>query len=76
MGCFFCKGTLKNSFTNHVVNLQNCIIIIKNVPCEECTQCGETFYSDDVAEQLEEIVNKFKKMVRDVAIFDYANMVA
>lgn len=45
----------KNSFTTHVVNYSNSVIIIKNVPCEECEQCGEIFYSDEVAEQLENL---------------------
>ncbi|MFR2155542.1 MAG: YgiT-type zinc finger protein [[Eubacterium] siraeum] len=31
----------KNSFTTHVVNYSNSVVIIKNVPCEECEQCGE-----------------------------------
>lgn len=74
--CFFCKGDLKQSLTDHVVRLENCIIIIKNVPCEACTQCGETFYSDATATHLEVLVNSVKNMVRDVAVFDYASMVA
>ena len=28
--------------TNHVVNYKGCVIIIRNVPCEECVKCGET----------------------------------
>ena len=76
MSCFFCKGNMKNSTTDHVVTLENCIIIIKNVPCEECSQCGETYYSDAVASQLEEIINRVKLIVRDVAIFEYKTMVA
>ncbi len=76
MNCFFCKGRLKNSTTDHIVNLKACIIIIKNVPCEECSQCGEIYYSDETAQKLEKIVNKVKGMVREVAIFEYENIVA
>lgn len=50
--CMYCK----NSTTTHVVNYNNCTIIIKNVPCLECTQCGEKYYIDEVAEHLEDIV--------------------
>lgn len=52
---------IKNSFTTHVVNYSNSVIIIKNVPCEECEQCGEIFYTDEVAEQLEKLVEAAKK---------------
>ncbi len=48
--CMLCKcKMIKNSFTTHVVNYSNSVIIIKNVPCEECEQCGEIFYTDEVA---------------------------
>ena len=34
---FYCKcKTTKPSVTTHVVTFDNCVIIIKNVPCEEC----------------------------------------
>ena len=71
MNCFLCKGSLLNSMTNHVVNLKNCIIIVKNVPCTECVQCGETYYNDKVAMQLEKIVNNFKSVITEVAIINY-----
>ena len=42
--CVFCKGnTLRKSTTTYVVNYKNSIIVIKNVPCEECEQCGEKY---------------------------------
>ena len=40
--CMYCKNsTTVASTTTHVVNYNNCIIVIKNVPCLECEQCGE-----------------------------------
>ena len=55
----YCKNsTTVNSTTTHVVNYKNCIIVIKNVPCLECEQCGEKYYTDEVAERLEVIVNR------------------
>ena len=71
MNCFYCKGTLKDSNTTHVVRLATCIIIIKNVPCTECVQCGQTFYDDDVAQQLEKIVKEMKTAMTEVAIVNY-----
>ena len=59
--CMYCKNsTTFNSTTTHVVNYKNCIIVIKNVPCLECDQCGEKYYTDEVAERLELIVNMAK----------------
>ena len=72
MNCFLCKGTINDSITTHVVRFKTCIIIIKNVPCSECVQCGETFYDNDVALQLEKIVNKMKTTFTEVAIINYS----
>lgn len=71
--CMYCKcKTITSSFTTHVVNYKNCIIIIKNVPCEECEQCGEKYYSDEVAMQLEYLVNTAKQLMQEVAVIDYS----
>lgn len=70
--CMFCKcDTAKESVTTHVVNYRNCIIVIKNVPCEECEQCGEKFYTDEVTERLEELVSAAKRLMQEVAVIDY-----
>jgi YgiT-type zinc finger domain-containing protein len=76
MTCFRCKGSLENKLTNHVVNLEDCIIIVKNVPAEVCSQCGETYYSDGVAEQLEKIVTALKGLVTEIAVVNYSDKTA
>ena len=71
--CMYCKcKTTTPSITTHVVNYKNCIIIIKNVPCEECEQCGEKYYSNAVAKQLENLVNIAKQFMQEIAIIDYS----
>ena len=63
--CMYCKNsTTVNSTTTHVVNF-------KNVPCLECEQCGEKYYTDEVAERLETIVNMAKKLMQEIAVIDY-----
>ena len=70
--CMFCKcNTLKASTTTHVVNYKDCVIVIKNVPCEECEQCGEKYYTDEVAEQLENMVEKAKQLMQEISVMDY-----
>lgn len=68
----YCKNSsFKKSITTHVVNYKDCIIVIKNVPCLKCDQCGEKYYTDDVAEKLEEIIDTAKKMMQEIAVIDY-----
>ncbi len=70
--CMFCKNkTYTESTTTHVVNYQNSIIIIRNVPCLECDQCGEKYYTDEVAEKLERLVNSAKQLMQEISVVDY-----
>ena len=69
-----CKGDIIHTKHTYIQEFENCIII-KNVPALVCTQCGEVYYSDDIAEKLEEIVNRLREMVKDVAIFEYEKVV-
>ena len=43
MTCFMCKGMLEKSTTTYMTECNGCYIIIKNVPCKKCTQCGEEY---------------------------------
>jgi len=42
------------------------------VPCEECEQCGEKYYSNEVAKQIESLVNTAKQLMQEIAIIDYS----
>lgn len=73
--CMFCKAdSVSPSVTTHVVNYKDTIIVIKNVPCEECDQCGEKYYTDEVAEKIERLVNLAKQMMQEIAVLDYAKV--
>ena len=75
--CFYCKcKTTKPSVTTHVVTFDDCIIILKNVPCEECEECGEKYFSDEVMIRLEKIVESARAIASEVFVTDYNNKVA
>lgn len=77
MKCFMCKGEAVEGKTNHVVTLENgCIVIVKNVPCLRCKQCGETWYTGTVAAQFEEIVNALETTLTEIAVVNYPGRVA
>lgn len=76
MKCFYCKSELEVSTTTHVAELENCIVIIKNVPCMKCEQCGEVVYSGAVAKRLDEILDSFEKAMTEIAIVNYTGSVA
>ena len=76
MACFMCKGSLENKSTTFMVDTGNCIVIVKNVPSQVCSQCGETSYADNVAAQLEIIVSEARKVLSEITVVNYAASVA
>ena len=57
--------------TTFTVEYNDCIIVIKNVPCFECMRCGEIIFSDEVSEKLERIVEAAKAIMQEVSVIDY-----
>ena len=73
--CMYCKcDDLIESTTTHVVNYKGCVIIVKNVPCEECEQCGAKYYSDETARQLEKLVNTAKQLMQEISVINYTKV--
>lgn len=77
MNCLMCSGKLENKLTTFMVDLNHCIVIVKNVPSQVCSQCGEVSYNNSVAKQLEAIVNAIKSnTITEIAVVNYAEKVA
>lgn len=76
MRCFMCKGYLNDELTTFMVDIGNCIIIVKNVPSQVCRQCGEVSYNNDVTKQLEVIVNSLRSSITEIAVVNYSDKVA
>jgi len=76
MTCFRCKADTIAKLKTHAATLDKCVIIVKNVPALVCEQCGEVYFTDDVMQNLEIIVDKLESIIKEVAIVDYADNVA
>ena len=72
---------LKDKF-NHFIDLSEqvgrpCFIIVKNVPCYICTECGEQFIDGKTMERLEEITDRIlNAQCMEVAVVNFADGVA
>ena len=74
MKCFFCKDEMVEATTTYMEDLGSCIVIIKNVPCMKCPQCGEVSYSGTVVRQIEQITDKLTDQLTEVAIVNYSKI--
>lgn len=71
MSCFYCKGDIVPSTTVYTVQIGNTVIVIKNVPCEECEQGGEIEISHEVMLKIDHIIELATQLMQDVAVIDY-----
>ena len=71
MKCIECGNVTQETLKKHIAELDNCVLIIKNVPSHVCPHCGEVYYDNDVAKKIEEIVTRFKDFIQEVAIIEY-----
>ena len=76
MECFMCKGELQEKKVTYIVDLENTIIIIKDVPAKVCTKCKEKYFDDKTTENIEKIVNELKELALEVTIVNYKERVA
>jgi len=76
MNCFRCKGSAESTLKTHAVTLDNCVIIVKKVPSFVCSQCGEAYFTDDVMQNLEDILDKLEGIIKEVAIVEYSSHAA
>lgn len=74
MKCIECGNEAVKKSKKYVAELENCVLIIKNVPAYVCPHCGEVYYDNDVAMKIEEIIKRFEGFVQEVAIIEYSKV--
>jgi len=75
MKCFVCKGTLEDKKTAFMAEMGTSIIIVKNVPSQVCTQCGDVSYNNDVADCLDQIITGMRAVLTEIAVVNYSDRV-
>ena len=75
MKCFFCgaESEWKNTTTSETTDYEGRLIIIKNIPCDECEGCGEKYFQDEVMERLEKLFDKAKNVFSENVQMDYSD---
>lgn len=72
MNCLVCKGgTMVESSEPYFAKLKNGYLIIENVPCFKCEQCGEILFSAAVIERIEDLIASCEKITSKIFIVDY-----
>jgi YgiT-type zinc finger domain-containing protein len=67
---------MEEGTTTHVAELGSCLVVVRNVPCSRCAQCGAVTYTAAVARRLETILDGLSNTLTEVAIVNYSDKVA
>ena len=74
MKCLCCKADAIEESTNaYCAHLKNCYVIIENVPCLKCAQCGEVLYASDTLEKIDVLLERAEMIASRILIVDYQN---
>ena len=68
-----CGAKAEKGYTTSVTDLENCLLIVRNVPCYKCTECNEIVYTGDVVKRLEQITEQAKQFAQEISIVNYSS---
>ena len=74
--CPLCGGNKKSATTTFAVDYKSGVVVVRNVPASVCSQCGEEWIPDNIAEKLESIVESARIGQRQVEVVNFAYTVA
>lgn len=72
MKCLICKAdSMVSDRSTYFAQLPDCYVIIENVPCKKCTQCGEVVYSASVMEKIDDLLKTVQALASKILIMDF-----
>ena len=69
--CTFYKGATREGLSTFTADFEDCIVIIRNVPSHICEQCGETYYTTEVMQQVYRIVQSVRETMSEITVVNY-----
>ena len=77
MKCGICKAEMEEAAVTYTGDIEQAVIVIRNVPAHVCTECGNTWYSGTVAAKLEKMIDFYTSSAgSEVSIINYTKLVA
>lgn len=69
--CPSCGGNKKSGFTTFTVDMKETLVVIRNVPATICSLCGNEWLSDEVAANIESIVEDAQEKHHSFEVTQY-----
>ena len=71
--CPVCGGSIEKGKTTYTADMDFGLVVVREVPAEVCTQCGEEWIDPEVAKKLETIVNQAREKGAEIEILSYGS---
>ncbi|MDR2900036.1 MAG: YgiT-type zinc finger protein [Treponema sp.] len=73
MKCGICKADMEEKNVTYTEDVDQAVIVIRQVPAHVCTECGNIWYSGTVVIELEKLVDMFVSQTgQEVAVINFS----
>jgi len=77
MKCGICKAEMEEKNVTYTEDIDQGVIVVRHVPAQVCTECGNIWYSGKIVTELEKLVDKFESIIgSEVSIINFTKLVA
>jgi YgiT-type zinc finger domain-containing protein len=66
-----CGQAAYKSVTSEAIELGFGLLVIRNIPCYKCEECDEIFYTGDVVQKVESIIDEAKRLMQKIRVIEY-----
>lgn len=73
--CYFCGGRLAHGLATLPFIVGSSVVVIKRVPAEVCSQCGEAIMTSEVAAVVDSLLKQVQQSGFEVSIVTYEQLV-
>ena len=77
MKCGICKAEMEEKNVTYTEDVEPGVVVVRHVPAQVCSECGNIWYSAAVAGELEKLIDRFASSIgTEVSVVDYSKLVA
>ena len=69
--CAVCGAEKRDGVKTITVDYKSGVVVIRNVPATMCSQCGDEWINDSVAERIEHFVADAKNEKKQLEVIDF-----
>lgn len=69
--CPLCGGEMKDGITTIPFMLGERVTVIKNVPAEICSDCGEAYMKSSVVDRIESLLDRVEALHSEMSVLQF-----